>query len=279
MKRKYAIRLAYDGTDFCGWQTQNGVGDRANPKPSIEQTLIAAIRDLTGEVVTVTASGRTDAGVHASGQVAHFRLESLACPEERLREGINHRLPESVRLLALGRAPDPFHAGRAIAKQYSYYFQVGPAHLPNLQRYTTWCRRPLDGAAMHEAATALLGSHDFEPFAGGGSAVKSTVREIHEAEVTRDRLHFPGAFGSDGSVVWRFRIRGSGFLKQMVRRLAGTLKQIGEGRRPADELAAILATGNREAVGPTAPAGGLWLERVWYAEPFGLEEELVSSDR
>jgi tRNA pseudouridine38-40 synthase len=132
---------------------------------------------------------------------------------------------------------------------------------------------------MHEAATALLGSHDFEPFAGGGSAVKSTVREIHEAEVTRDRLHFPGAFGSDGSVVWRFRIRGSGFLKQMVRRLAGTLKQIGEGRRPADELATILATGNREAVGPTAPAGGLWLERVWYAEPFGLEEELVGGDR
>jgi tRNA pseudouridine38-40 synthase len=273
MKRKYAIRLAYDGTDFCGWQTQNGVGDRTNPKPSIEQTLIAAILDLTGEVVTVTASGRTDAGVHASGQVAHFRLASLACPEERLLEGINHRLPESIRLLALGRAPDSFHAGRAIAKQYSYYFQVGPAHLPTLRKYTTWCRRSLDGAAMHEAARGLIGIHDFEPFMGGGSSVKSTVREIHEAEVTRDRFDSPGAFGSEGQIVWRFRLRGSGFLKQMVRRLAGTLKQIGEGRRAPGDLATILDTGNREAVGPTAPPGGLWLERVWYAEPFGLADD------
>ncbi len=273
MKTKYAIRLAYDGTDFCGWQTQNSIGDKANPKPSIEETLVAAVLDLTGEVVTVTGSGRTDAGVHASSQVAHFRLETLRFSEDRLLLGLNHRLPDSVRIVALGKAPDPFHAGRAIAKQYSYYFQVGPANLPHFQRYTTWCREPLDGVAMHEAAQALIGIHDFEPFASGGSAVKSTVREVFEVEVTRDRPTCPGAFASESQVVWRFRIRGSGFLKQMVRRIAGTLKQIGEGRRSVDDLATLLKGGECGGVGPTAPAGGLWLERVWYAEPFGLAED------
>jgi tRNA U38,U39,U40 pseudouridine synthase TruA len=173
MKTKYAIRLAYDGTDFCGWQTQNSIGDKANPKPSIEETLVAAALDLSGEAVTVTGGRRTDAGVHASG----------------------------------------------------------------------------------------------------GSAVKSTVREVFEVEVTRDRPTCHGAFASEAQIVWRFRIRGSGFLKQMVRRIAGTLKQIGEGRRPVDDLATLLNGGESGGVGATAPAGGLSLERVWYAEPFGLAED------
>jgi tRNA pseudouridine38-40 synthase len=273
MKTKYAIRLAYDGTDFCGWQTQNSIGDKANPKPSIEETLVAAILDLSGEVVTVSGSGRTDAGVHASGQIAHFRLETLRFSEDRLLLGLNHRLPGSVRIVALGKTADHFHAGRAIAKQYSYYFQVGSAHVPHLQRYATWCRDPLDGVVMHEAARALIGIHDFEPFASGGSAVKSTVREVFEAEITRERSACAGAFGSEGQIVWRFRIRGSGFLRQMVRRLAGTLRQIGEGRRPGDDLATLLNGGDCGGVGPAAPAGGLWLERVWYGEPFGLAED------
>ena len=266
MKTKYAIRLAYDGTDFCGWQTQNGIGDKANPTPSIEETLVAAVLDLTGEMVTMTASGRTDAGVHASGQVAHFRLESPRFSPDRLLLGLNDRLPETVRIVALGKAPANFHAGRASAKQYSYYFQNGPANLPHLRRYSTWCRRPLDGGAMHEAVQAIRGTHDFALFACAGSNVKSTVREIFEAEVVRGFAESPGPWGAADPAVWRFRIRGSGFLKQMVRRLAGTLQQIGEGRRPVEDIARLLDGDGCGEAGPTAPAGGLWLERVWYAE-------------
>lgn len=272
MKTKYAIRLAYDGTDYCGWQTQNSVGEKANPKPSIEETLVSAVLDLTGEVVTMTASGRTDAGVHASGQVAHFRLESLRFSPDRLLLGLNDRLPESVRIVDLGKVPDDFHAGRAIAKQYSYYFQNGAANLPHLRRYTTWCRRPLDGGAMHEAVSAMRGTHDFAPFACGGSNVKSTVREIFEAEVVREAPANRGAFSPGDQAVWRLRLRGSGFLKQMVRRVAGTLIQIGEGRRPVEDIARLLEGDTGIQVGPTAPAGGLWLEHVWYAGPFGLDE-------
>ncbi len=161
MRTKYAIRVAYDGTDFCGWQTQNGVGEKANPKPSIEETLIAAIRDLTDEVVTVTGSGRTDGGVHGSGQVAHLRLETLRFSEEHLRLGLNHRLPGSVRIISLETVRDDFHAGRAIAKQYSYYFQVGPANLPHPQRYTTWYREPLDQALIAPSGPSPGGNPRF----------------------------------------------------------------------------------------------------------------------
>jgi tRNA pseudouridine38-40 synthase len=270
MKTKYAIRLAYDGTDFCGWQTQRGVGKHANAMPAIEETIVAAIRDLCGEEVTVTGSGRTDAGVHASGQIAHFRLETECFPVENLRQGLNFRLPDCVRILQLGAVPDAFHARRTLAKQYSYYFQVGPVNLPHLQRYTMWCRRPLDGGAMGEAVRSLLGEHDFSPFASARSGAVSPVREIREAAVTCEPLAWPGAFPDGQTAVWRLRLVGSGFLKQMVRGIAGTLKLVGEGRRPAEDFAAILASGDRQAAGPTAPASGLWLERVWYPEQEGI---------
>lgn len=270
MKKKYAILLAYDGTDFCGWQTQRSVGKHANVKPAIEETIVAAIRDLCGEEVSVTGSGRTDAGVHASGQVAHFRLETEACPEENLREGLNFRLPDCLRILQLGRVPDTFHARRTAAKQYSYYFQVGPVNLPHLQRYTMWCRRPLDGAAMAWAVRSLVGKHDFSPFASARSGAVSPVRRIDEAVVTCETVPWPGSFSGSQHQVWRLRLVGSGFLKQMVRGIAGTLKLVGEGRLPAADFAAILTCGDRQRTGPTAPASGLWLERVWYAEQDGI---------
>lgn len=270
MKTKYAMRLAYDGTDFCGWQTQRGVGRHENPKPAIEGTLVAAIRDLCGEDVTVTSSGRTDAGVHASGQVAHFRLATDRFPEENLRQGLNFRLPGSVQILQLGKVPPAFHARRTTAKQYSYYFQEGPVNLPHLQKYTMWSRHPLDGGAMAAAVRSLVGEHDFSPFASARSGAVSPVREIREATVSCELLAWPGSFPCGQHRVWRLRLVGSGFLKQMARGIAGTLKLVGEGRRSAEDFAAIVASGNREAAGPTAPASGLWLERVWYPEQEGI---------
>lgn len=270
MKTKYAIRLAYDGTDFWGWQTQLVRGKRANAMPTIEETIVAAIRDLCGEEVTVTGSGRTDAGVHASGQVAHFRLETEFYPVENLRQGLNFRLPDCIRILQLGVVPDAFHARHTLAKQYSYYFQVGPVNLPHLQRYTMWCRHPLDGEAMAAAVRTLVGEHDFSAFTSARSGAVSTVREIREAAVTCDSLTWPGTFPDGQHKIWRLRLVGSGFLKQMVRGIAGALKLVGEGKRPADDFSAILASGDRRATGPAAPASGLWLERVWYPEQEGI---------
>lgn len=270
MKTKYAMRLAYDGTDFCGWQTQRGKGRHVNPKQAIEETLVSAILDLCDETVTVTGSGRTDAGVHAVGQVAHFRLETDRFSIENLRRGLNHRLPESVQILQLGKVPAAFHSQRTLSKQYSYYFQEGPAILPHLRKYTTWCRNRLDGEAMHGAIQALIGTHDFAAFSRSGVAVSSTVREITEAEVTCEGGGFPMACHAAECKVWRVRLVGSGFLKQMVRTIAGTLKEIGEGSRPAFSLATTLESRDRDASGPTAPAGGLWLERVMYPVQEGI---------
>ncbi|MEM9017028.1 MAG: tRNA pseudouridine(38-40) synthase TruA [Verrucomicrobiota bacterium] len=264
MPTKYAIQIAYDGTDYCGWQIQRGVGSHANAKPSIEAEIAAAIRSLCDEEIPLVASGRTDAGVHASGQVAHFSLESPRHSEEHFLDGLNDRLPEAIRIHRLDRVPDSFRAQQTIGKQYSYYFSQGPTTLPHLQRYTMWNRHSLDPALMRDALRALVGEHDFIAFCGAGAKVSSTVRKIYEAEITAEAVPLPGCFDVEQQSLLRVRISGSGFLKQMVRGIAGTLKQIGEGRRPVTDMAEILETRDRKQVGPTAPANGLWLDRVWY---------------
>lgn len=264
MHTKYAIQIAYDGTDYCGWQIQRGVGSHANTKPSIEEEITAAIRALCDEKTTLVASGRTDAGVHSSGQVAHFSIESPRNSDEHFLDGMNDRLPEAIRIHRLGRVPESFRAQQAIGKQYSYYFSQGPTPLPHLQRYTMWNRHPLDPESMQDALRTLVGEHDFLAFCGAGAKVSSTVRNIYEAEVTSEAVPPPGCFDVERQSLLRVRICGSGFIKQMVRGIAGTLKQIGEGRRPATAMADILETRNREQVGQTAPANGLWLDCVWY---------------
>ncbi|MEM7600459.1 MAG: tRNA pseudouridine(38-40) synthase TruA [Verrucomicrobiota bacterium] len=264
MPTKYAIQIAYDGTDYCGWQIQRGVGSHANTKPSVQEEITAAIRALCDEEVTLVASGRTDAGVHASGQVAHFSLESPRHSHDHFLDGLNDRLPKAIRIHRLGRVPEGFRAQQTIGKQYSYYFSQGPTPLPHLERYTMWNRHPLDPGSMQEALGALVGEHDFFAFCGAQAKVSSTVRKICEAEVTSEAVPPPGCFDVERQSLLRVRIAGSGFLKQMVRGIAGTLKQIGEGRRPATDMAEILNTRDREHVGPTAPANGLWLDCVWY---------------
>jgi len=271
MTTKYAIQFAYDGSGFCGWQTQRSIGRHANPSPSIEEKLVDAVREVSGEEVIVVASGRTDAGVHASGQVAHFSLKFPRESDEYFLGGLNSQLPDTIRVHRLGQVPGDFRAQHAARKQYSYYFQQGVANLPHLRSYTMWNRHELDSEKMQAALRHLIGEHDFRSFCGAGAKVSSTVRQIFEADVTREAVPQPGCFDPASQSLIRVRLVGSGFLKRMVRGIAGTLKQIGEGRRSPDEMAAILASGDREQVGPTAPASGLWLDRVWYARQEGID--------
>ncbi len=264
---RYALQIAYVGTDFCGWQAQRGVGKHANPKPSIEETVAQAIEKQSGAAdLNLVSSGRTDAGVHASGHVAHFDLENAPVPIENFHRGINRHLPKSIRIQKLVIAPDSFRAQKATRKQYSYYFQQGPTNLPHLRPVTMWNRYPLNCGKMDAAILHLLGTHDFAAFGSSGAKLASTTRTLFEAEVTREPIPLPGSIAEGDAHLLRLRIVGSGFLKQMMRSIAGTLKQIGEGRREPEEMREILASKDRQLVGPTAPASGLWLDRVWYEE-------------
>jgi tRNA pseudouridine38-40 synthase len=272
---KYAALLSYDGTSYCGWQKQKGSG--ASGFPSIQGTLEQAIEKITNEELSVVGSGRTDAGVHAVGQVAHFVLKKKQWEPFILLRGFNGKLPDSIRVLAIVAVPLDFHAQRsAEKKQYSYYFQQGPCHISHLMPYSRWIRKRLDLQAISEALSYLKGEHDFKAFQASGSKPGSTIREILEAEVSLQpvvfpSVHFSREFEDNQQVALvRVRVLGTGFLKQMVRGIAGTLLQVGEGRRPPSCILEIIASRSRDAVGPTAPARALWLERVWYPPRFQL---------
>jgi tRNA pseudouridine38-40 synthase len=192
-----------------------------------------------------------------------------------LYRGLNSLVPPGIRILSVQNVDLGFHAQRsAIHKQYSYFFQQGPAPLPHIAPYSWWIRKELNVGAMNLAAESLKGVHDFKPFQASGAAVKSTVREVFEAEVCEEPIVFPelslsetkgyGGGTSKRFVMVRFRIVGTGFLKQMVRSIAGTLLEIGEDRRDVSSILQILKTKDRGQVGITAPGRGLWLERVTY---------------
>jgi tRNA pseudouridine38-40 synthase len=276
---KYALRLSYIGRNYCGWQRQKLEEGSKKIAPSIQETLEAAISKMADREVNVVGSGRTDAGVNALGQVVHFTLPTERFSLDVLRRGLNSLLPRDIRVMEAMRVPDDFHAQKsAVKKQYSYHFLQGPSDLPQWSETTWWIHRRLDDQAMHEAITALLGEHDFKVFqASGGNPGRSTVRTILEAEVVR--LPMPAFPGQDlteaGYSLVRVRLVGTGFLKQMVRGIAGTLLQIGEKHRKPGEMAGLLRSGDRHAVGPTAPAKGLTLDRVWYKpEPYANSNQV-----
>ena len=262
---KFAVRISYLGKNYCGWQKQK---ENAAPLPSIQETLEKTLSKMTEESISVVGSGRTDAGVNAVGQVFHFRVANPRFTAEIFRRGLNSMLPQDIRVMDAREVPASFHAQiSATHKQYSYYFQQGSCALPHLMDTTWWIQKTLDVEAMRTALNALVGEHDFKPFqASGAPPDRSTVRKILEAEVTREMMPvFPGVdLNERGYSVVRVRIVGTGFLKQMVRGIAGTLLQIGEGRRPAEDMGVILKTLDRSKVGATAPSKGLTLERVWY---------------
>lgn len=258
------MKLSYVGTHFCGWQKQRqSVGTQ---KPSVQETLEKTLQQITQEQVRVVGSGRTDAGVHSVGQISHFVLHQKKWDLQILLRSLNGLLPRSIQVIEIDWVDSQFHAQKsALKKQYSYYFQQGVCALPHLEPYTWWIRKTLNMEAMSEALHYLVGEHDFKPFRSSGAKPGPTVRKVLEADVKWEPILFP-ELNSSGFGLVRIRLVSNGFLKQMVRGIAGTLLQVGEMRRSPQCIQEILAHQKREEVGPTAPAKALWQEQVFYMD-------------
>jgi len=242
----FKITVAYDGTDFNGWQRQ--------PEgTSIQALLEDALCDLDGREVTVTGAGRTDAGVHALAQVAAFTLERTIAPDALVR-AINVRLPESVRLLAAEPVDASFHP-RFDAKAKTYRYRIWNADvLSPFERRCAWhIIDRLDVDAMNAAASQLEGTHDFGAFQGTGSDTATTVRTVRHS-----------ALRTPHSALLEYDISGDGFLRYMVRNIVGSLVEVGRGRFPPMWLGEVLASRDRTRAGRTAPAQGLFLVGVKY---------------
>ena len=240
------LTLEYDGTGLVGWQRQaNG--------PSVQQHLEEALAEMLGGAVEVTGASRTDAGVHARGQVACFATERTI-PLEGMRRGLNAILPPAIAVVDAAEVDESFHPRfSATGKHYRYTLWTRRDRSP-FWRDRAWHRpRPLDLAAMAEAARPLLGEHDFAAFRASGCSARTTARRLDAIDITRpdpDRVTLD--------------VRGNAFLRHMVRILTGTLVEIGEGRRAISEIPGILASQDRTRAGQTAPPQGLELLSVEY---------------
>lgn len=272
--QNWRLTLAYDGTDFRGWQVQPG-------EPTIQGELQSALGRVTGEIPLPQGSGRTDAGVHALAQVASFALNA-PIPADNLLRALNRTLPASIRVIEARHAGASFHARHsAIAKTYEYRIFRGAVCPPFLARYVYHWTLPLDAEAVMRSARIFEGEHDFRSFAASDPDVAH--REGAEAESTARGGAAPGpalmAPGSTRRTIyssrWEHReteageilvycVRGNGFLHHMVRNLVGTMLDVGRGFPGSEEIEEILAARRRAAAGPTAPARGLFLHSVEY---------------
>jgi tRNA pseudouridine38-40 synthase len=280
----WKIILTYDGTPYNGWQIQPAL-------PTIQGTLAEAIHRITGETVLPQGSGRTDAGVHALGQVASFTL-TAPIPASNLHRALNRALPPSIRVLSVHSVPETFHARHsALRKTYEYrILPLNSAHnsntssadnsedricSPMLAPYVWSCRLPLDVAVLQQAAAHVLGTHDFTSFAATDPDLTSRNEEPNLPNSTLNPEH--QTENSHGNIrtiyhsTWRqqqellvYAVTGSGFLHHMVRNLVGTFVQAAAQRISADAIPGILTARNRSAAGPTAPASGLFLVEVEY---------------
>jgi len=272
--RNWKLTLAYDGTDFSGWQIQPG-------QPTIQGTLQLALGRITGESPLPQGSGRTDAGVHAVGQVASFVLNA-AIPPANLLRALNRILPSSIRVRDAQIVDDTFHARHsAKAKTYEYrvYLEKSAAGTSNcppfLARYVYAYPWPLDVDTLRESAAHFIGEHDFLSFAATdpdlaaresapqpdtapliATPARTAVRTIYSSIWEREQI--------SGGELLVYRVRGNGFLHHMVRNLVGSMLDVGRGYRRASEIPAMLAARTRSAAGPTAPASGLFLHSVEY---------------
>lgn len=244
---RVAITIAYDGTNYAGWQVQPG-------KATVQAAIEAAIEATAGACVKLHGSGRTDRGVHARGQVAHFDIDTRMTPRSILF-ALNSRLPRDIRILSAKSVPETFHARRsALGKEYRYTVFNGPVLMPCDRLYAVQIHRPLDIAMMREGASRFVGTHDFRAFmANPQRVVESTIREIHSFEIVKR-----GAFIT-------FKVRGTGFLYKQVRSMVGMLLRIGHGQEsPARITQWLDEAAERTAHVPSAPPQGLVLWRVWY---------------
>jgi tRNA pseudouridine38-40 synthase len=261
----YRLTLAYRGTAYAGWQRQ------ANAR-SVQQTVEEALERVlgggggAGRPVRVVGASRTDAGVHARGQAAHLELAE-PFPERGLVHGGNHHLPEDVRILAAAAMPPGFHARKhAWGKEYVYRLSRAAVLSPLDSLFVarlSGMAGPVDLEKMTRATAALPGRHDFSAFALAGGSHGQPFR------------HIVAARWEEAGEELRFRVVGEGFLRGMVRALVGTLVEVGTGRRSLESFAGLLAGGSRAAAGPTAPAHGLVLERVFYPAAWRAEGDPV----
>lgn len=248
------LTIAYDGTGLVGWQRQ-ATGT------SIQALLEDALLPLDERPVVVHAAGRTDAGVHACGQVASITLQRSLAPDAVLR-ALNFRLPRAVRVLAAEEVGPEFHA-RFSASRKAYRYRIWNDQVVDpFERDFVWhiAAPPLDVAAMNEAARHLIGRHDFAAFQGAGGDVETSVRTIHESTVTAVAMPL-------GGPLITYDVVGDGFLRHMVRSIAGSLVEVGRGYRSANWLSDVLNSKDRQRAGRTAPASGLFLMSVGYQSP------------
>ena len=253
--RTIKLTIEYDGTAYEGWQVQNpskgGHGPSRN-RPTIQATIEKHLRKILGEPVKLTGSGRTDAGVHAAGQVANFSTSSRI-PLAGLQKALNCLLPPDIAIIAVAEAAQGFHS-RFSAKDKLYRYTILNRSYPSALRrdFVSFCDYPLNVALMRREAAALKGTHVFTAFHAADKKERSSIRTISRISVARR--------GEDVVI----EIEANGFLKNMVRTIAGTLIEIGRGKFPAGSMKKILAGRDRKKAGPTASACGLCLIRVRY---------------
>jgi len=241
----HRMTLAYDGTDYLGWQLQ--------PQgPTIQSELQEALANIAGEPTAVVGAGRTDAGVHARGQVAHFELPA-PIPPDGLLKGLNSMLSPDIRILSVEPAPEDFHARySARSKTYRYYFDRSPVASPFRYRYTLHHPYPLDRDAMAKAAERFVGRHDFESFRASSCQAKTSERHCTVSQ-----------FLEEGEELV-YEVAANGFLHHMVRNFVGTLLEVGRGKLKPEDVDRLLKAKDRTQAGPTAPPHGLHLIRVDY---------------
>lgn len=247
---RYRLQVEYDGRPFVGWQRQDtGLG--------VQQVVEEAIQAFSGETVRVHCAGRTDAGVHALGQVAHFDLDRDDVSIKTVRDAINyHTKPYPVSIVTAEIVDDEFHARfSAFEREYLYRILNRRARPALKQGHVWWVPQALDAVAMHEAAQVLVGKHDFTTFRASVCQAQSAIKTMDELNVTRvgDEIHI--------------KARARSFLHHQVRNLTGTLQFVGTGKWSADDVKAALEAKDRCAGGPTAPPDGLYLVRVGYETP------------
>lgn len=256
INKNILIHIQYEGTRYEGWQTQpRGL--------TIQGLLQDCIYRLTGQKVKVIGAGRTDAGVHAIEQIATFETTSVH-PLNVIKRALNAMLPDDVRIMKIEEVEEGFHARySAIRKRYIYII-ANYLDLPAfLRRYVWWVKTPLNLDAMKEAATSLIGTHDFSSFRGSGCGAKNSVRTVYSISLEKmDRIPFIFTEFKGNFII--FSIEARAFLRHMVRNIVGTIVEVGKGRLKPEMIKAILDAKDRRIAGPTAPPQGLFLAEVLY---------------
>ena len=245
--RRIMLIIAYQGTNYCGWQKQIG-------QNTVEGTINKAVSDLFAKTIEVIGASRTDTGVHAKGNVAVFDTDNMSIPAEKIAYALNARLPLDIRIQSSKEVREDFHPRYdKNRKNYTYKILNKAIEMPIYREYTYHVYSDIDISLMKIASKYLIGEHDFKAFCSANTEVKSTVRTIYDISIDRDEED-----------IISISIEGNGFLYNMVRIIVGTLLQVGTKKIGVDQVKSILDSKNRDNAGPTAPAKGLILDRILY---------------